>query len=131
MFDGGFAPKLRSFIAGLIGGTQATVQGSPVNVPRTSSGAWTLTTSDVNTIQNCNNASAQTPTIPLVGPGFLAPLGCLILFEQLGAGAVTVTGAASVTVNGSSAGTKVSGGQYKGLYARQDTTTYNTWYVVG
>ena len=88
--------------------------------------SYTLVLSDAYKIVRCNNASAITLTVPPNSSvGFV--VGTTITIEQVGAGVVTVTQGAGVTIN--AFGGKNSAGQYSGLsLVKVDT---DTWTLFG
>ena len=91
----------------------------------------TIALSDLQTIQACDNASAQTLTIEnesnSPAPGYTAD--GILFFEQLGAGQVTITGEAGVSINGTSGGSVAIDAQYRSAYARRLSS--NSWIVAG
>lgn len=88
----------------------------------------TLALSDGNTIQACDRATAQTITIP-PNASVAFDVGTVIIFEQHGAGQVTLDGDTGVTVNGASGGSVAIDAQYLGCYLRKTAT--DTWIVIG
>lgn len=96
-------------------------QTSVVGVATT---AKTLALTDSNTIQNCNNASTQTITIPL-NSSIAFPVNTIIIFEQRGAGQVIVVGSGGVTITNPNA----TNGTGSAIYALQETT--DSWVIYG
>lgn len=88
----------------------------------------TLALSDKNTIQECSNASAQTITVP-ANAAVAFDVGTVIIFEQHGAGQVTIDGDTGVTVNGVSGGSVAIDAQYRSAMIRKTAT--NTWIAIG
>lgn len=108
-------------------GTFTTLRGSPAVVPFNTTGK-ALALTDANTIQDCSNSSAQLIAIPSNSSVNL-PVNTVVQIEQNGTGIVSVTGATGVTVNGVSAGTVSTGGQFSAIYLRQESI--NVWYAEG
>lgn len=98
---------------------------SPVSV--VSGTAYTFAGSDAGSYMRFTNGSAITATVPN-NSAVPVPIGSAIAFEQEGAGTITVSGAAGVTVN--SLSSKVnSSGQFAVLeLVKKDT---NTWTLFG
>lgn len=105
----------------------ATLQGAPIVVSVTGA-SKTFGLTDANTIQDCSNSSAQTLTIP-TNASVAFPVNTVIQIEQNGTGIVTITGAATVTVNGVSVGSVSLQGQFTAIYLRQESA--NVWYAEG
>jgi hypothetical protein len=74
----------------------------------------TLALSDADSIQEVNNGSDVTITIPTNGSVAFVT-GTRIDGYQYGAGSVILVGDTGVTINGNSAGSIVTGSQYKGF----------------
>ena len=88
---------------------------------------YTTVLADAGKLIRCNNANAITVTIPH-SDTVDYDTGTVLSFEQVGAGTVTLEGAASVTLNALDDGL-TSQGQYAGLQAIKVDT--NTWTVLG
>ncbi len=100
-----------------------TLSGAPISVA-VSGTTKTLALSDANTLQDCSNGSPQVITIPPNGT-IAFPVGTVILFQQIGAGQVSVVGDTGVTVNGVVTGTFSAVAQYSAFYIVKEAT--NTW----
>ena len=103
-------------------------QGYTPTIVQVTDATKTLALSDRNTIQECNRGTSQTITIPL-NATVAYDVGTVIVFEQIGAGAVSVNGDTGVTVNGSSGGGVTISAQYLSCYLRKIAT--DTWIAVG
>lgn len=116
--------------SGTIAGTSMdytnTSQVGPVLVSVTGT-TKTVAISDSNTIQACSNASAQTITIPANASVPFA-IGTALIFQQQGAGVVTVTGDTGVTVNGIIGGAVSTNGQYTAVYLIKSAV--DTWQAI-
>jgi hypothetical protein len=88
----------------------------------------TLLLADAGGAVHGNNASAITQTIP-ANASVAFPVGTTILVRQYGAGVITVTAAAGVTLRNGGATAKTAG-QYKGSIALHKVGT-NEWYLDG
>jgi hypothetical protein len=88
--------------------------------------SWSVGTGDLGMEDDYTSSSAGVATIPL---SLTPTVGSIVGFRQLGTGPLTITGAASVTVNGVSAGSFVLAGQYQTAFARQTAT--NVWVITG
>jgi len=93
--------------------------------PQSGSGAYTCTINDKDAMVVMTSGSANAPTIP---PNSSVPfaIGDTILFQQQGAGLMTITAGAGVTFEGSSF---VSSGVGSVLCATKRLT--NTWVIYG
>ncbi len=93
--------------------------------PQSGAGTYTCTINDKGAIVPMTSGSANAPTIP---PNSSVPfaIGDTILFEQQGAGLMTITAGAGVTFEGTSF---VSSGQGSVLCATQRVA--NTWVIYG
>lgn len=108
---------------GAAAGSKVESDGSIAIQPATiavSTTTKTLALSDANTVQDCSNASAQTITLPL-NATVAFPVNTVIMFLQSGAGAVTVSPAGGVTLNGTSS----TSAQYNIFGIKKQAT--NTW----
>ena len=94
----------------------------------TFTGNKTLALSDINTYNQSQDGTAQTVTIPAQGT-VAWTADAEIHIEQGGAGAVSITGATGVTVNGVSAGTVTLAGQRSVVTLKR--TASNVWTVMG
>lgn len=106
---------------------------SPPDVVTVAGTSKTLALTDANTTQSFTSGSAVAVTLPL-NATVAFPVDTVILFEQIGAGLVSLTGATGVTINGNTeAGggesTVDSQGQWFGFYIRQYSA--NNWLAVG
>jgi hypothetical protein len=88
----------------------------------------TLALADEGTKQECNNASAQTITLP-TNASVAFDVGTEIEFIQKGAGVVTIEGDTGVTVNGTSGGSVDINNQYQGAVAYKTAT--DEWIISG
>jgi len=89
---------------------------------------YTLVLTDQSKIVELNNASANTVTIP-TNASVAYPTGTQIMISQIGAGLTSVEGDTGVTVNGVSAGSVDSQGQWYALALYKRAT--NEWVVIG
>lgn len=100
----------------------------PLTTINSQAGNYTLALTDYqNKIIEMTSASANTVTIPL-NSSVAFPIGTTITIVQLGAGITTVQGTAGVTVNGVSAGSKATTGQYQGIALYKRAT--DTWIIL-
>lgn len=97
-------------------------------VVATFTGNKTLALSDINTYNQSQDGTAQTVTIPAQGT-VAWTADAEIHVEQGGTGAVSITGATGVTVNGVSAGTVTLSGQRSVVTLKR--TASNVWTVMG
>lgn len=86
---------------------------------------YTLAATDKNKLVTLDNASAITLTVPANATIAFAT-GSQVNIQQIGAGQVTISGAAGVTVNG--LGTKLSGQWAAATLIKTDT---NVWTLIG
>ena len=90
---------------------------------------YTLVLGDANTVYvTLNNASAITLTVP-PNSSVAFPVGTTLTFEQTGAGQVTVTEGAGVTINQHASETLLLDGQYS--VATLVKTATDTWTLTG
>jgi hypothetical protein len=89
--------------------------------------SYTLVLSDAGKIIDMNNASAITLTVPLSSTVNF-PVGTRIDLVQSGAGQVTITGAAGVTINSKNAALNILG-QWSAATLIQRSA--NLWVLVG
>ena len=82
---------------------------------------YTLALTDRSSIVSMNNASANTVTIPL-NSSVAFPVGTTITIVQRGTGITTIQGTTGVSVNGTSAGSKATTGQYQGIAIYKEST---------
>jgi len=88
---------------------------------------YTLALTDASKVVELNNAAANVVTIPL-NATIAFPIGTTLTIIQIGAGLTSATGAAGVTVNGVSGGTKATTATYEGLALYKRGT--DEWVVV-
>jgi archaellum component FlaG (FlaF/FlaG flagellin family) len=88
---------------------------------------YTLVLSDAGKVVELNNASAVTVTIP-PNASVAFPVGAIIEFCQVGAGQVTFSPGAAVTLVSRGSAFKCAG-QYATAYLRQRAA--NTWVLTG
>jgi hypothetical protein len=100
----------------------------PLSVVSVTAASKTLGLSDAGTIQACDRATAQAITIPLNASVAFAT-NDIIFFEALGAGAVTITATAGVTLNDQDGGSVTLSAAVSGGYIRKNGT--NDWVAVG
>lgn len=89
--------------------------------------SYTLVIGDAGLAIECNNGSAITLTVP-PNSSVAFPVGTVVEVAQLGAGAVTITAGAGVTIN-SRGGVFKTNGQYSMAYLRKRGT--DTWLLTG
>ena len=89
---------------------------------------YTIVLGDANKLITMANASANTLTIPL-NSSVAFPTGTQIDIQMYGAGVTSIAGAASVTLNGVSAGTGAMTTQYQAVSIVKQGT--DTWTVSG
>lgn len=121
----GFRTKIPELMQAWL--NQQTTGFSPTVVSVTGA-TKTIGLSDKNTIQECNRGTAQTITIPTNASVAFA-VGDVIVFEQIGAGQVTIAGDTGVTINGVSGGNVSISAQYLSCYLRKVAT--DTWIAIG
>ena len=113
----------------MINGTPALIGSVAINAQTGTT--YTFVGSDsFNTLVTLTNASAIAVTIP-TNATTAFPVGTVLNFSQNGAGQVTVSGAAGVTLTsvGATAATPKTRAQYSAGSAIQ--TSANNWLVVG
>lgn len=98
-----------------------------VTVNAQSGTSYTLVLADAGQAVECNNASAITLTVP-PNSSVAFPVGTVLEIAQLGAGAVTVTAGAGVTINSRGSFFKTNG-LYAMAYLRKRGT--DTWLLTG
>ena len=86
---------------------------------------YTLVLSDRDKLVTLSNASAITLTVPL-NSSVAYPTGSIVNIQQIGAGQVTVSGAAGVTINGTGTVTRT---QWSAASLLKTAT--NTWTLIG
>jgi hypothetical protein len=102
--------------------------GSSLPVVQTFTGAKTLGLTDINTYNVSQDATAQVVTLPAQA-GVAWTADAEIHIEQGAAGAVTITGAAGVTINGVVAGSFSLSGSNAVVTLKR--TALNTWTLIG
>lgn len=102
--------------------------GASLPVVATFAGNKTLALSDINTYNASSDATAQTVTLPAQAT-VAWTADAEIHIQQGAAGAVTITGATGVTINGLSAGSYTLAGVY--AVATLKRTSADTWTLVG
>jgi hypothetical protein len=91
-------------------------------------GNYTFVIGDAGKLVTVNSSSAQTVTIP-TDASVAFPVGTAIGLAALGTGAVSIAGAAGVTVNSLEGATPALSDQYAGAQCYKIST--DTWLVVG
>lgn len=104
------------------------VSGAGRGIVQVTGTTKTLALTDEGTRQECNNASAQTITIP-TNASVAFPVGAEIEIVQFGAGTVTITADTGVTLNGVSTGSCDILAQYRGAFLYKQAS--NVWIVMG
>ena len=132
---GRVALQTDTFAAWMLVGLSPTrwkrVAGEAPIRPQSGAGAYTCTLDDAGALVAMTSASANAPTIP-PNSSVAYALGDEIMFEQVGAGLMTVTAGAGVTFEGNYTGSPssaVSNGQGAVLCAKQ--RILNTWCIFG
>lgn len=115
---------------GATGPTGATGAGGVEAINAQTNTTYTFVLGDRDDLVTASNASAQTYTIPL-NSSVAYPTGSLINLIQIGAGQVTVVGAAGVTLNsiGATSSQPKTRSQYSVLTLIKAGT--DTWYATG
>lgn len=102
--------------------------GSTVTINAQTGTTYTLVIGDAGKLVTLSNDSAITLNIP-ANSSVDFDAGTVIAAAQLGAGAVTITGATGVTVNGTSGGSVELSGQYATASLTQ--LSNDTWLISG
>ena len=119
--------------SGTINGRGAAADGTVldnlVNIPfsNQTGTAYTLVLTDATKVVECNNGSAIALTVP-PNSGVAFAVGAQIIITQQGAGQVTITAGAGVTLRSASAKLKLTG-QYSSATLIKRAT--DEWYVTG
>ena len=114
----------------LLGGGNLAISGGGASLPsvQTFTGAKTLGLSDINTYNVSQDATAQTVTLPAQATVSWTA-DAEIHIERGAAGAVSITGAAGVQINGDVAGTFTLGAQYSVVTLKRKAS--NLWTLFG
>lgn len=102
--------------------------GMPAAVNQQTGTSYTLVLTDRGKVLEMSNAAAITLTIP-ANSSVEFPVGTLIYFFQMGAGAVTVAGASPGPTLNSRSGTFISNGQFSMVGLYKNAT--DSWIVFG
>jgi hypothetical protein len=108
----------------------ATTNLSPVGINAQTGTTYTTVYSDINTLVTLNNGSSIAVTIPL-NSSVAYPIGTQLNFARYGAGSVTISGSAGVTIvsTGATAATPTLRATYSTATAVQTST--NNWLIMG
>src|SRR5579872_1492600 len=113
-----------SYITNMSAATRALPHRTSISNTNTT---YTFALTDADTFQVCNNASAQTFTVP-TNASVAFPIDTEIDLFQQGAGQVVIAAAGGVTIQSMFSNLKV-GAQYSGATLKKLST--NTWSLVG
>ena len=106
----------------------AVQPGDPVSVNVQTGTTYTLVLADAGKLVTLENANAIALTVPL-NSSVAFPVGTVIAGAQLGAGLVSIAGAAGVTINGTDPGAEASSGQWSTWSLTKLAT--DTWLASG
>jgi hypothetical protein len=106
----------------------AVQPGDPISINAQTGTTYTLVLADQGKLVTLDNGAAITVTIP-TNAAVALPVGTVIAFAQLGAGAVSIEGDTGVTVNATSGGSEALSAQYATASATKLAT--DTWLVSG
>jgi hypothetical protein len=108
----------------------AVQPGDPVSINAQTGTTYTLALADAGKLVTLDNAAAITLTVP-TNASVAFEVGTVIALQQLGAGAVSVAGAAGVTVNGIAPGSAaLTSAQYLTTAALTQHAS-DTWTLTG